>query len=542
MKKGGLIALAIIAAALAVSIALDARHGGEGGDRAAARERLLPPFDRKTVRSITIHRSGGSFSLRHAPSPAAPPPAPGWQLEQRGIAGAPPGDDAAIDDLLAALDLAESDRSADLSPAQAGLQPALTAIDLETATGTLVLQIGRADATGQGVYARAGVDGPIRVIGRRVLDLVDRGPEAFRDRRLFAVDADAITSVAWRGEDNAGDLTAVAGRWQNGRKEWVATERVFESLRRLLALRIESFPAGSPAMPESARSLALAAGATRIALTAGPNGELTRGNERVRVPADAFESAWRSLAAATVRDDRLVSQAADTVTRIDLHDDHGRVVLQRVGGAWTFVVPKVPYAADTRVVDDWLARLATVNGATRSDGANVRHLIVEGRFRQQVDVSSPAEAYALLAPDPLRFRERAVLSFARFDLRRLQRTVAARAQSVTADDGGNWRAPSGAPVDAANVALVAGALSDLRAEEFVAAPPRGEPTARVEVDIKPPGAPAPLHHVLDVWAEKTHGDDCVARLDADATFKPDGATCAALRLDLLAHDDAGRSK
>ena len=108
--------------------------------------------------------------------------------------------------------------------------------------------------------------------------------------------------------------------------------------------------------------------------------------------------------------------------------------------------------------------------------------------------------YALLAPDPSRFRERAVLSFARFDLRRLQRTAGGRTQSLTTDDGGTWRAPSGADADAAHLALVVGALSDLRAEQFVTAPPPGEPTARLEVDIKPPGEPRPIHHVVQVWA------------------------------------------
>jgi hypothetical protein len=551
MKRRGLIALAIIAAALAVYVVLDARHREGVTERTStsARTRMLPAFERARVRYITIRRHDQSFSILHSPSPSAPAPAPAWHLE---LEGDPPADDAAIDDLLAALDLAESDRIADMTPAAAGIDPPMAEVDLETPTGALALRLGRADATGQGVYARAGADGPIRVIGRRVLELVDRGPDAFRDRRLFPVDPAAITSIAWRGEGGGDELIAVAGRWQNGRKEWVANERVAESLRRLQALRIESFePLGAPAKPNGARVLTVTAGATRVAVqrekaepadqgeTAG-GGVFIRGNERVRVAADAFESAWRSLAAAAARDDRLLSQAPETVTRIELHDDHGRVDLRRVRGAWAFSTPKVAYAADTRAVDEWLARLGTVKAAIRSGGANARHLTVEGRVRQQIDVAAPAEVYALLAPEPSRFRERSVLSFARFDLRRLQRTAGGRTQALTTDDGGTWRVPSGASADAAHVALVVDALSDLRAEQFVAAPPPGEPTARLEVDIKPPGEPRPIHHVVQVWARK--GDDCVARLDADATFKPEGATCAALRLDLLATDDAGRSK
>ena len=163
----------------------------------------------------------------------------------------------------------------------------------------------------------------------------------------------------------------------------------------------------------------------------------------------------------------------ETVTRIDLHDAHGRVGLRRAGGAWTFSPPAPPYAADTRAVDEWLARLGAITAATRSGGANARHLLVEGRFRQQIDVSSPPDVYALLAPDPLRFRARDVLSFARFDVRRLQRSAGKTTQQLTTQDGGTWHASSGEP-DAANAALVVGALSDLRAVEF----DRGAATGR----------------------------------------------------------------
>jgi len=65
------------------------------------------------------------------------------------------------------------------------------------------------------------------------------------------------------------------------------------------------------------------------------------------------------------RDTRLVAMPPDTVTRVDLFDDRRRVGLRRVDGAWTFTTPKVAYAADTRGVDEWLARLGAVRVATR---------------------------------------------------------------------------------------------------------------------------------------------------------------------------------
>ena len=528
MKRRGLVALAIVAAAMGTYLVIDGRRRPEVTERVAGRARLVPPFDRAKVRYITIRRQGQAFSILHVPSPNAPAPAPAWQIETD---GAPPADDAAIEDLLSAVDLAESDRVADVAPATVGLEPMRVQVDIETPTGAFALRLGNLDATGQGVYARAGADGPIRVVGRRVLDLVDREPAAFRDRRLFPLDATTVTSIAWRGADGAGELTAVAGRWQNARKEWVVDERVADSLRRLLSLRIDKFEPGPAAARAGGRTLVLTAGATRIALDAGKNGEVGRGGERLQVPAAALEEAWRSLGAAAARDDRLVSQPAETITRVDLWDDHGRVGLRRVGGAWTFATPEVAYAADTPLVDAWLARLGAVKAATKAGGpgSNTRHLIVEGRVRQQVDVSSPPDVYALLAPDPSRFRERTVLSFARFDVKQLRRIAGKSAQVVTTADGNDWRAPSGAAVDTARVAQVIGALSELRAVAFLPAPPAGPAALRWEVDVQPPGERRPARHVIELWARP---DGCVARL-RDATFTPERVSCDALRLDLL---------
>ena len=191
MKPRGLVVLAIVAVAMAAIIvdrALAAsRRRRRAGGRAA--RGCCPPFDRQAVKRITIRaaRAGRSrCCIRRRRQ--RQPPAPGWHI---GVDGAPAADDAAVQDLLSALDLAESDRIAQLPRRQqAGLVPPAAAVDVETPTGTLALQLGAVDATGQGVYARAGADAPIRVIGRRVLDLVDREPAAFRDRRLFPLDPD----------------------------------------------------------------------------------------------------------------------------------------------------------------------------------------------------------------------------------------------------------------------------------------------------------------------------------------------------------------
>jgi len=530
MKRRGLLALAIVAAALAEVLVYDARHRPGPAEHPAAAARLLPPFDRKAVRSITIHRGAGgqTFSLLHVPSPFAPAPAPAWQIDGP---GSPAADDATIEDLLAAADLAESNRTADLSPEAAGLHPAVAELAIDTPQGAIALQLGHADATGQGVYARRGPDGPVRVIGRRVLELVDRPPEAFRDRRLFPVDPTAVTAIEWRGDDGEGALFARGGRWHRRGGEWVAGERVAESLRRLLALRIDEFKAGAPRPRVGARTLKVTAGPAVIAVDVWPGGELARNGEQIRVAADALEAAWRSLAAAAVRDDRLVAQPPEAITRVELSDDRARLVLKRTGGEWSFESPKVPYAADTRAIDDWLGRLHAVKAATRSDGSHARHLTIEGRFPERADVAAPPDVHALLAPDPLRFRDRAVLSFAHFDVRRLARIAGKSTQQLTTDDGTTWHAPDGDTVDTANVARVVGALSDLHAQDFIAAPPPGAPALRLEIDVQPPGDKHPRRHTVQVWPR---ADGCVARLDQDpAAFALDQPTCASLDLPLL---------
>jgi hypothetical protein len=189
----------------------------------------------------------------------------------------------------------------------------------------------------------------------------------------------------------------------------------------------------------------------------------------------------------------------------------------------------VAYAADTAVVDAWLARLRGVKAATRANGPHIRHLTIEGRFEEQVDVSAPPEVFALLAPDPLRFRERSMLSFARFDVRRLQRTVGKSTQQVTTDDGATWRTPSGEPVNAPAIAQIVFALSDLHAGAFVEAP-SGAPAVTLAIDVQPPGEARPIRHNLELWSRN---GGPIGRLDADATFTIAPATFDVLGAELL---------
>ena len=58
-----------------------------------------------------------------------------------------------------------------------------------------------------------------------------------------------------------------------------------------------------------------------------------------------------------------------------------------------------------------------------------------------VTVGRADPAYALLAPDPLRFRSRKVLDFAHFDVRELKRVGGGVTFDVHSTDGETWTSP-----------------------------------------------------------------------------------------------------
>jgi hypothetical protein len=301
---------------------------------------------------------------------------------------------------------------------------------------------------------------------------------------------------------------------------------VAESVRSLLALRVAGPASGGAA---GARTITMTAGPTTVELQLGQEGAVARSGPEGRddvVVAGDIQAAWRTLARAAERDPHLVSSPPAAVKRIELTEGAQRLELARVGGGWRFVAPKLSYDADGDSVDGWLASLAAVETATRSDGSRVRRLVLDGAQREAVAVSAPADVFALLAPDPLRFRDRRVLSFASFDARRLQRSAGSAVEVVVTDDGHTWRSPAGGAVDAAAVARAVVALANLRVESFQRAAPAGTPAATFEVDVRAPGDATATRHVLELHPGR---DSCGARLDSDVSFTLERALCDDLR-------------
>ena len=151
MTLRGVIVLGVIAAALAALALFVGRAGDRRPPGGAAR--VLPAFDRAAVRRITIARLGQPpFAL-----------VPG---EWRVTPGDKLADEAAVQDLLTALDFAESERTPDVTPEAAGLSPPRVVVTIETPAGAVDARLGHADASRRGVFVRVAGNTAIRVAPR----------------------------------------------------------------------------------------------------------------------------------------------------------------------------------------------------------------------------------------------------------------------------------------------------------------------------------------------------------------------------------------
>ncbi len=475
----------------------DPRNAAPAGQGA----QLLPAFDRGALKRVTLARAGEPpFALvREGSGP--------WRIEPDGAAA----DQAAVEDLLGALDQAESQRTADLSPQAAGLSPPRVTLSLDSGSRSAEVRLGRTDASGRGVFVQGAGGGPVRVGPARLLQLADRAPAAFRDRRMVPFAPDAITRVAWRAQpdDRQHSFERQGARWRNASGEPLAPERVAEAIRHLTALRGETLPGGTG---DGTGWVEVVANQATVRLSAGlPGPTQSDWNELYRV-----------LASADAADRRLLPTPPDRVRRIELDDGARRLVLVRgdSAAAWRFEAPSPATPVEQPVVTDWLARLAHTDATVPA--ARGRRLVVDGASADAVTIGPRDPAYALLDPDPLRFRARGMLDFAHFDVRELRRISASGTLDLTTGDGETW---AGGAVNQAAVGRIASALGNLRAEAFLPHPPKGRPDLVLEVSVQAPGDPAPVRHTVQLWP------GCAAEADDTSAFRIAPAACEQLRED-----------
>lgn len=495
-------AIAALLAAYLLFFDRDARESRAAGDAA----RLVAAFDPASVRRVGVARRG------EAPFALVPVDG-GWAIEP----GRVPADRGAVEDLLRAVDQAESTRGADLDASAAGLMPPRVTLTIQGAPPAIELRLGDPDASGRGVFVQGGAGAPVRVGPRRLLELADRPATGFRDRRLFPLSPEAVVAVAWRNDPSAPEhhwQRVGPDRWRNAAGARLGPDRVAAVLRRLTDLRGAEAAADVAAATDAWIELRDEAG--RTARVAGG-----------QIPAAARDELWRALQAADAPDLRLLSAPPQRVRELVLEDGARRLQLTRDGAAqpWRFDVLDAAFDVDQDAVAEFLARLASTTAVARAGQG--RRLIVDGHAEDAVTVGRSDPAFALLDPDYLRFRSRKVLDFAHFDARGLQRTGGGVSFDLRSADGETWsRVTPGAPVDDAAVARIVGRLGNLRAERFLTSPPAGPATVVLHVQIQPPGShTAPEWHRVDLW------DACVGRADNKTVFQIPRDACDELRLD-----------
>jgi hypothetical protein len=573
-------ALAVIAAALAAYIWLvDRRQAGTDDGRAGV-QRLLPELARGDITAIDIDPTGqGSCTLAREDRGGGPPAGadggPEGGATWRIVPGAKLAAEGTVAELLDAVDGLEVDRITDAPPEQTGLDHPAATLSIATAHGRrFPLRVGRRDVSGRGLFvARPGDPRTYVVASTRLADLVERGCDSFRDRRLVALPAGALaetaTALSWRSAAEAPVLLQVRrGRWMNDKGDFASRAPVTEALRQLAALAAIGFPvvpaSGAPDRTLEVTTLDHATERWTIRLwkrgcVEGGAGtwlaERRRGADADLLCLDALavDRLWNALEAARRRESKLLAADAPSIDDVSLAEGRRRVHLRRERGAWQIVEPAVAYGVDDKVIGEWLDRLVamSIEGTPPTAAAppSARRLDIQSaRGHEAVDAApptareravrvqrageadaalAPAALFADLDPEPLRFRSRAVLSFARHDVESV--TISSPAGRLVArptPEGDTWRITErpdagGADIDASPIEALVTTMANLRAERFPTPPPTFTAQRTIEVDA-PSGAGRPRRYRLEL------ARPCLGRTADAPVFEVGVAACAEL--------------
>lgn len=197
MRPRTVFVLAIVAALLGAYLLFD-RRSATTDEAAAKRQRLLPTLQVDAVRTLRIEGQGRSaVELERVAAGGALPSA--WRLKS---APGGPVDAAVLRKLLSTIEFLEWTRELPegRNPRQLGLAPPQLAITLGRARGPAWrLELGSADPSGTGLYARAGAKGEkIVVVEASTLTALDLGPQSLRDRDLIPFSAADVQRLSLR--------------------------------------------------------------------------------------------------------------------------------------------------------------------------------------------------------------------------------------------------------------------------------------------------------------------------------------------------------
>ncbi len=565
MRRGTLIVLAALALAQLALLLLDRRRGEEQPHLAA---RVLQGLDRERVTQIRLEPRGApAIALRRTGAT--------WRLVAPISARA---DRAAVEELLSACEFVEAMRTPPpaAAPPQLGLEPPAIRVLLEGGGHRHLLAIGAADPSQQGVYVE--VEGRRLVAERAILEAASRSLDELRDRELLRL-PDEPRRLQRQGADPV-------RLERSGRELWLlegearipalpaAAERL---LRGAVALRASRFLPTPPAATAGALRLESSSAVAELRIGGACPGRPTE----VAVAASR-EGAWQGacverdeltplqIKGVELRDPALTRALEPELALIRLRAAGGAVELTRQSGAWTFTGQGAGEAADPAEVRAWVEALAALRGTLEVTSAarpaakdprpagltielgrerggveriligpptagpdGVQRLPVRREGARGVVLWLPLEARAALEPDPLRFRNRQVTTFSRYDARRIQITRGVdREEVVRSADG--WEGSAGTAADPAQIDRLLERLTRLRARRFLTSSTLASTTTiRLRLEPEPMGGPARSSELRVELAAGDAGSGCRGRVDGGLVFELEEKDCDLLRASVL---------
>ena len=378
----------LIGLSVALAVMLFALQRGQPGGELNER-RLLPGIAAARLVRIELWR-GEKRQLELRRKEAS------WQLVfPRSL----PASGATVDRLLTQLEQAEWLRKTpQLNQASLGLAPARVRLRLANTQGLIAeLRLGKADASGEGLYARLGDTSLL--LDKGLAWLADATAASFVSRSLVTTDTSGIRWIEWvnRGQRQRLERGKGGFFWRHGGQLYLAPQgaaaKVFAALSGLQATHLR-LREKEPATNKAVSTL-------RYGETKGPGGVLHLGGACVGYPTEralriergetrlsaciSGEVSWETLVVAAARPElRLVPLDRAQLEALDLScDGKAAVRLFRAGSAWVvaagkgrrFSAQEAPLDALLRQLLGWRATGAGVASPTHQ-GSGPRCTII----------------------------------------------------------------------------------------------------------------------------------------------------------------------
>ena len=564
MKRMGTpLALAAVAVVLGGYIWFYESKSQTSEDAARDARKLSKGFERDKVTSIEIARLGGETVV----------------LEKKGqgqdfrlvrpVAFA--ADRALVDELLSGLEFLEQQRVLEGKGvrAQYGLERPRVRVRTRGGGRELDFSVGtQSDPTGKSVYVAAGNEPRVFVVDKRFAEQVDKGADDLRDKRALALDRAQVATL------RVGDVTLKREGpvWRLAGGVRADPTRVGDLEKAIEDLRVTRWVQKRPDSGTAAQILAADAATVRIGGPCpGHDGERVAertGRDDATFCLKSADTEKLVADPAQLRDSKLVLARSDEVKAVTIEAGGAKVALAREDGSWKLKQP-AGQAADDEAVRKWIedlsayralefaafdpAKLGLLHAAlvtleTEAGGKEVVRIgDAQGGRRwarrgdEPVALAVHAEVGGQVRADPLLFRSRRLLTFVRFDVKRLEGRQAGLEEVAQKGDSETWKLvkPVALEADADVMDKLLSALADLRAERFLLTVPTGALQAprQLTVQVEPPpgaktdgGIAKAETHKVEVGADTEGG--CVARADGGPAFVVAKDKCADLRAHL----------